>query len=105
MSDTKSHEHDWQIWPETDGQEKRCSLCGGYRKTPTEVLASILGKDEPFGRQSLPTVITITGGEAQDRYEMADIVGRYLRGRVDTVETSGTPESQIIRCYPRANND
>lgn len=61
--------------------------------------------ESPFGRQSLPTVITITGGESQDRYEMADIVGRYLRGRIDIVETSRTPESQIIRCYPRANND
>lgn len=27
-------EHDWQIWPETDGQEQRCMKCGQYRKTP-----------------------------------------------------------------------
>jgi hypothetical protein len=60
--------------------------------------------DSPFGRQSLPTVITITGGEAQDRYEMADTIARYLRGRID-IETSSIPESQIIRCYPRAVND
>lgn len=29
-------EHDWQIWPETDGLEQRCSRCGAYRPTPTE---------------------------------------------------------------------
>lgn len=27
-------EHDWRIWPETDGQEQKCMRCGAYRKTP-----------------------------------------------------------------------
>lgn len=29
-------EHDWRIWPETDGQEQRCWRCGSYRPTPEE---------------------------------------------------------------------
>ena len=32
-------EHDWQIWPETDGQEQRCMKCGSYRRTPAGVNA------------------------------------------------------------------
>jgi hypothetical protein len=28
-------QHDWKIWPETDGQEQRCMKCGEYRRTPT----------------------------------------------------------------------
>lgn len=27
-------DHDWQIWPETDGQEQKCMKCGAYRRTP-----------------------------------------------------------------------
>lgn len=26
--------HDWQIWPETDGQGQRCKKCGQFRRTP-----------------------------------------------------------------------
>jgi len=27
-------DHDWKIWPETDGKEQRCMKCGAYRATP-----------------------------------------------------------------------
>ena len=27
-------EHDWKIWPETNGQSQRCMKCGAYRDTP-----------------------------------------------------------------------
>lgn len=27
-------EHDWKIWPETDGQIQRCMKCKAYRDTP-----------------------------------------------------------------------
>jgi hypothetical protein len=30
---TRTCNHHWQIWPETDGQEQRCMKCGQYRKT------------------------------------------------------------------------
>jgi hypothetical protein len=30
----RSCEHDWKIWPETDGQDQRCMKCGEYRRTP-----------------------------------------------------------------------
>lgn len=30
-------DHDWQIWPETDGQEQRCMKCGKYRKTQSDI--------------------------------------------------------------------
>ena len=29
-------QHDWHIWPETDGLEQKCSKCGKYRNTPIE---------------------------------------------------------------------
>ena len=28
----KPCEHNWQVWPETDGQEERCLNCGEYRR-------------------------------------------------------------------------
>lgn len=61
--------------------------------------------DEPFGRQPLPTIVTITGGDDIDRQQMAADLYRYLNGRIDLVERSGRPNEQIIRCYPRAVND
>jgi hypothetical protein len=27
--------HDWQTWPETNGQEQRCMLCGMHRESPS----------------------------------------------------------------------
>lgn len=30
-------DHDWKVWPETDGQEQRCMVCNAYRKTPKEI--------------------------------------------------------------------
>lgn len=30
-------EHDWKIWPETDGQSQRCMKCGDYRNTPANI--------------------------------------------------------------------
>ena len=27
-------DHDWKIWPETNGQSQRCMKCGNYRDTP-----------------------------------------------------------------------
>lgn len=32
--------HDWRIWPETDGQEQRCSKCHTYRQTLREEIAA-----------------------------------------------------------------
>ncbi len=58
-----------------------------------------------FPRQPLPTVITITGGESIDRATMAQLLHRYLNGQIDLVERSARPDSEIIRCYPRAVND
>ena len=39
LSDTRpvrpaACEHDWKIWPETNGQSQRCMKCGVYRDTP-----------------------------------------------------------------------
>lgn len=61
--------------------------------------------NEPFGRQPLPTIITITGGADIDRQQMAILLHRYLMNQIDLVERSGRPNEQIIRCYPRAVND
>lgn len=61
--------------------------------------------NEPFGRQPLPTIITITGGEDIDRKEMSSMLFRYLNGHIDLVETSGNRLEEYIRCYPRAVND
>lgn len=61
--------------------------------------------DEPFERQPKPTIVTITGGDDIDRQQMASIIHRYLVNQIDLVETSGRPNEQIIRCYPRAVND
>ena len=61
--------------------------------------------DEPFGRQPLPTVITITGGKDIDRAEMARMLWLYLSTRIDTVERSHRLFEEVIRCYPRAVND
>lgn len=33
--------HNWQIWPETDGQEQRCMKCGEYRKTPRNAIEDL----------------------------------------------------------------
>lgn len=30
------HEHEWTIWPETDGLEQKCILCNKFRVTPME---------------------------------------------------------------------
>jgi len=38
LSDTstvRTCDHDWKIWPETDGHSQRCMKCGAYRDTPT----------------------------------------------------------------------
>jgi len=38
LSDTstvRTCDHDWNIWPETDGHSQRCMKCGAYRDTPT----------------------------------------------------------------------
>ena len=35
MIDQKQCEHDWKIWPETDGKSQRCTKCGSYRDTPS----------------------------------------------------------------------
>jgi len=32
--------HDWKIWPETDGQNQRCMMCGIYRETPSSASLS-----------------------------------------------------------------
>ena len=61
--------------------------------------------ESPFRRQPKPTIITITGGDQEDRCDMARLIARYLDGRIDTVETSGREDAQIIRCYPGAVND
>lgn len=34
--------HDWRIWPETDGYEQRCSKCKAYRNTPQEVRDAVI---------------------------------------------------------------
>ena len=61
--------------------------------------------NEPFGRQPLATIVTITGGEDIDRGEMARIISQFLSGRIDLVKRSHRPLEEIIRCYPRAVND
>jgi hypothetical protein len=43
--------HDWRIWPETDGQEQRCSKCCAYRRTPREVLDAILHPTKPVSEE------------------------------------------------------
>jgi hypothetical protein len=30
-------QHDWKVWPETDGQSQRCMKCGEFRDTPKEI--------------------------------------------------------------------
>lgn len=30
-------DHDWMVWPETDGQSQRCMKCGAYRNTPSHI--------------------------------------------------------------------
>ena len=34
-STVRTCDHDWKIWPETDGHSQRCMKCGAYRDTPT----------------------------------------------------------------------
>lgn len=34
IAQPEANECDWQVWPETDGLEQRCMVCGKYRKTP-----------------------------------------------------------------------
>lgn len=34
MASYAEHDHDWHIWPETDGQSQRCAICKVFRDTP-----------------------------------------------------------------------
>jgi hypothetical protein len=85
MTANQPCEHDWKIWPETDGQNQRCMKCGQYRDTPRE--------DRP-SRPSRPAQLKPTPAQIE-----AGARAMYERGQ----HWDGTPPQWEDVPKPNAN--
>jgi hypothetical protein len=99
-------EHEWRIWPETDGQEQRCVKCGIYRRTPEADKFWIAASPAPTPAEPRCTYPHCVGDEPADRAccrapftsAMADAAERYWR----TVGPHAHPlpaQFRWVECY------
>ena len=58
-----------------------------------------------FRRQGKPVHITISGGDAEDRYEWAVTITRFLSNQPCMTETRRETSTEHIAVYPDAVND
>lgn len=87
-------EHDWHIWPETDGMEQRCSECGIFRKTPYEAMFWLAHKGPAVPADDLH----------RRRLEMSNLLNEVVRHAGEAARLSmcfDTPHSEYTAALDR----
>lgn len=101
MANAQNCEHDWHIWPETDGQEQRCLKCKAYRRTPADQLPVATSTGPAYVTLALQMPIELLGaidhcaqqaGMIRDNWVRTALAAAAIPGKADEARDWACPE-------------